>query len=316
MSKYTTKSGQNIFDVSLEIFGSIEGVFDLLLSNSNISYETVFTKGMELDYHDSFIINKNIVDWFNDNSITVKNGTSEIINIDIKEEIKSWINNRNMLTTNEKIISSITENTTIKPKMLPSTGGMSGILAPSIDINNSLVTSFQWSNQTINNVDKTTIGAIKDKFKIDLSNVSVAEQNKYVNSLYSMGFIILPTDTDELSAYYDMLARPKIKIVQAGKRSSISIQVPANKLMIINWGDGSPMEFYHYKAETIKAIHTYSDSANHSILIYGDNKYVNLDFSDINGIYYALTDIHIHNQFITPYPKQTELNQLFIINEK
>ena len=51
MNKYTVKSGQNLYDIALAIYGSIEGVFDLLMSNPDISYETVFSKGAVLNYH-------------------------------------------------------------------------------------------------------------------------------------------------------------------------------------------------------------------------------------------------------------------------
>ena len=33
MRTYTVRTGQNIFDVALTLYGSIEGVFDLLVSN-------------------------------------------------------------------------------------------------------------------------------------------------------------------------------------------------------------------------------------------------------------------------------------------
>lgn len=315
MSKYITKSGQNLFDVSLKIFGSIEGVFDLLLSNPGISYETIFNKGIELDYHENFIINQDIVNWLANNKITVKNGYSEIVNVDVKEEIKAWIRNTNKQSFSTKKLISVSDNAVIKPRLSASSGGLSGILSPTGNAVNNLVTSFQWGNQAIKKADKATIDTIKDKFKIDLSTATTAEQGKYADFLYSMGIIILPTDPDELSAYYDMLAEPKIKIKQTGKQSSISVQIPANNLAIIDWGDGSPLEFYHYQAATIKAIHTYSDSDRHFILLYGNNEYTNLDLSSVNGIYYALTNISVNNQFITLFPKENELNKLFIITK-
>ena len=40
MNKYTVRSGQNIFDVSLTIYGTVEGIFDLLISNDWLNMET------------------------------------------------------------------------------------------------------------------------------------------------------------------------------------------------------------------------------------------------------------------------------------
>ena len=35
MNTYIVKSGQNLFDVAITLYGSIEGVFDLLISNKD-----------------------------------------------------------------------------------------------------------------------------------------------------------------------------------------------------------------------------------------------------------------------------------------
>ena len=61
MSEYIVKHGQNIFDVALQLYGSIEGVFDLLISNPRLSMETQLEDGDVLCYHDYFVINSNIV---------------------------------------------------------------------------------------------------------------------------------------------------------------------------------------------------------------------------------------------------------------
>lgn len=61
MAKYKVKSNQNIWDVSLYLYGTIEGVFDLLISNDWLTMTADLTPGMELEYHDYFIINEGIV---------------------------------------------------------------------------------------------------------------------------------------------------------------------------------------------------------------------------------------------------------------
>lgn len=62
MATYTVKPSQNIFDVALHLYGSIEGLFDLLISNENLNMTTELTAGMELEYHTDFVINSSIVD--------------------------------------------------------------------------------------------------------------------------------------------------------------------------------------------------------------------------------------------------------------
>lgn len=57
MATYTVKTGQNIFDVALHLYGSIEGLFDLLISNPELTMVTDLKRGMELEYHEYFVVN-------------------------------------------------------------------------------------------------------------------------------------------------------------------------------------------------------------------------------------------------------------------
>lgn len=57
MATYTVKTGQNIFDVALHLYGSIEGLFDLLISNPKLTMTTDLRRGMELEYHEYFVVN-------------------------------------------------------------------------------------------------------------------------------------------------------------------------------------------------------------------------------------------------------------------
>lgn len=45
MAQYKVRSGQNIYDVALTLYGSVEGIFDLLASNSWLNMETSFLMG-------------------------------------------------------------------------------------------------------------------------------------------------------------------------------------------------------------------------------------------------------------------------------
>lgn len=61
MQVYEVKKSQNLFDVALACHGSIEGIFDLLVNNENLSFETVLEEGDELYWDEDFVINGDIV---------------------------------------------------------------------------------------------------------------------------------------------------------------------------------------------------------------------------------------------------------------
>lgn len=88
MPKYTVRSGQNIYDVALTLHGSVEGIFDLLASNDGLTMETELYSGMELNYHDEFMVNKNVALWLKDNGIVVKNGEHIYTHLDVENLIK------------------------------------------------------------------------------------------------------------------------------------------------------------------------------------------------------------------------------------
>ena len=78
MAQHIVKPNQNIFDVSIELYGSIEGVFDLLISNDWLTINTDLTPGMILEYHDYFIINEGIVNSIKENNYIPANGERHV----------------------------------------------------------------------------------------------------------------------------------------------------------------------------------------------------------------------------------------------
>lgn len=74
MAQYKVRSGQNIYDIAVQLYGSIEGVIDLLASNPDISVNTVLQCGMLLTYHDGFVLRQPIKQWLDDNDVKVANG--------------------------------------------------------------------------------------------------------------------------------------------------------------------------------------------------------------------------------------------------
>lgn len=318
MSKYTTRSGQNLYDIALAIYGSVEGIFDLLISNPDISFGTVFSKGIELTYHDDFILNKDVVNWLQDNNVAVKNGNYKIANTDIKEEIKAWLKK----TNSQNFTLSDVTFTEVKPVSWVEDDNDGISLASEIsDLPTGIITRpvisspiQNWGDQIfIGTTKDNLIGGSKDKLILSIGKLDEASQNRLLNKWYIQGMINLPTDEEELEAYYNNVATPKIKIVQTGSTSAFNVQIPANRFIAVDWGDDSGIEFFHYQRSTTRVTHTYEDDETHDIYIYGHNEFTNLDFTEINGIYYALASIYISKQFITPYANMEILNKLFII---
>lgn len=78
MATYKVKGGQTLFDIALHLYGTIEGLFDLLISNQELSMTSNLVPGMELEYHEEFIINQGIVDKFEDEGMIIANGERHV----------------------------------------------------------------------------------------------------------------------------------------------------------------------------------------------------------------------------------------------
>ena len=313
MSKYTTKSGQNLYDVALTLYGSVEGIFDLLISNPNISLEAVLPKGTELEYHKDFMLNKDMVDWFDTNSVTIKNGNHQIPDPDIKSTIQDWVNKTNsqgFTIDEEDIVETPSEAISSYYPSTTDTG------EDGISLCEETPQESKWESQYLSkgDIQQHWIPEIKQRFGLDIEAVAEDSQMKYWTKWFTQGMIIVPLSIDEECGYYDSVSIPKIKIVQSGKTSQIKLQIPANRFVAIDWGDDTEVAFCHFQPDTITAIHTYEDDGEHMIIIYGDSEYTNLDLSEVNGICYALTNIIIHKHFVSPHPHATALNKLFTIN--
>lgn len=78
MAIYTVKPNQNLFDVALHLYGSIEGLFDLLISNPDLNMTSELTYGQELVYHEEFVLNESIVSEFKNQNITPSSGSRKV----------------------------------------------------------------------------------------------------------------------------------------------------------------------------------------------------------------------------------------------
>ncbi len=61
MGKYIVTHGQCLYDVALHIYGSIEGITDLLINNETLSLSTQLNTGDELTYSDDYTLNADVV---------------------------------------------------------------------------------------------------------------------------------------------------------------------------------------------------------------------------------------------------------------
>jgi hypothetical protein len=78
MAQHKVKPNQNIFDVAIELYGSVEGLFDLLISNEWLDMNTELQAGTELEYHDYFVVNSGIVTAIKDNGYIPANGERRV----------------------------------------------------------------------------------------------------------------------------------------------------------------------------------------------------------------------------------------------
>jgi hypothetical protein len=78
MGKYKVITGQNLFDLALHIYGSIEGIVDLMMNNTSLSLADTLKMGDELEFTDDYIINADIVAYYRMNNITPSNGERSV----------------------------------------------------------------------------------------------------------------------------------------------------------------------------------------------------------------------------------------------
>jgi hypothetical protein len=78
MGKYTVQAGQNLFDIALHLYGSIEGIIDLMMSNISLSLVNTLKAGDELEFTNGFVINPDIVTYYRTNSIVPANGERRV----------------------------------------------------------------------------------------------------------------------------------------------------------------------------------------------------------------------------------------------
>lgn len=348
MKQYTVKSGQNIYDVAMTLFGSIEGVLDLLVNNQDLSYESNLVAGQQLSYDEDFVINQDIVDWFGSNHVVVKNGCHALSHESVKNKFQAAIASSNEEVTDKLAHGKITIVYDIADPVKPWRPGLGGsevwedynddsintdVVATSLattSINPSsssltvkIISSSETMNASSHGVSDNFLHMtdLADKVKravgIDLkmdklSNYWIAQN---LNMLFENGMMFIPEIEADASEYYEFLSKPKIYIHQKGVSSVIGFDVNPNDCVIIDWGDGSELEYYHFNSVLQYVSHTYNDYSEHLVKLYGANDYFDLDLADAGGKYSLLENIYIDHCLRTPWPDDKNLNALFILKD-
>jgi len=91
MQIYKVKNSQNIFDVAIAIYGSIEGIFDLLVNNTDLSFDTVLQSGDELYWDEDFVVYDSVVSSLSNNNIVPINGERHVYYKEVDKDLRCVI---------------------------------------------------------------------------------------------------------------------------------------------------------------------------------------------------------------------------------
>lgn len=284
MKKYIVKSGQNIFDVALAIYGSIEGVFDLLISNESqsLSFDTILSPGTSLDYNENYTIYSNIRDWFANNNIKVANGEHIYSHIDMREYIINYIADHN-----DKVVNDAMK---LYPNVWNPKNEIQQANSMQVYANFALYIREHYFGFGTSDVEKFANNILKIE-----ETESSADQERFFNST---------------------LTRKRMIIKQSGYLSSFSAKLNGTSVIAIDWGDFSQPTISINTDTKYIFDHCYEDEGKHTIAIYGNFVFESLDLSNINGIYYPTSTIKVLKSFNSKLLDNKTINNLIsVINE-
>lgn len=78
MGVYKVAGGQNLLDVALHLYGTVEAVIDLMLNNPKLSFDTELKVGDTLIYSDDFVIRADVVSSLKESGIVPANGMRNV----------------------------------------------------------------------------------------------------------------------------------------------------------------------------------------------------------------------------------------------
>lgn len=280
MGKYVVRSGQNLFDVSLSIYGSVEGVFDLLVCNESqsLSFDTQLYQGQILEHSDNYLIFKNVRDWFSDNNVKVANGEHIHEYVDIKDFILDYIASYNKSVVN------------VANDMFP---GVWDIINE-IPLQNSKKFQMMFQNYIRENY-----------FGFGTSPVEKFSGTGQTG-----------TSSDQENFFKSNLTKKRLVVIQNGYLSTIKFKLAEKSVLAIKWGDLSTPEITINSKNEIVFEHCYDDDGKHTISLYGNFIFDTLDLSDINGIYYPTSLIKVKDKFNSKLMDNNKINKLIILGNE
>lgn len=91
MREYKVLKNQNIFDIALSVHGSVEGIFDLLVSNSHLSFDTQLKENDVLVWDEEFVIHSSVVDSLKEENLIPANGERRVYYKETNEVLRCYI---------------------------------------------------------------------------------------------------------------------------------------------------------------------------------------------------------------------------------
>lgn len=330
MKQYTVRSGQNLYDVALTLYGSIEGIFDLLISNDDISLNSNLKHGQVLNYNEEFMIEQSIPDWFKSHDIVVKNGCHPFENANVLDLISNFVKSQNEIVTRKFKNGELSFNFDMPEPTKKNTfwedenGNIIYLEPQKTKIERGIFSPSSgkgyWYNIAISD-DIIALGDLRERIQasigVDIGDEKYSDYalNANLIPVFTAGMILLPLVSYDEDTFFSQLATPKIIVHQIGSDSSFGVQIASNRLLVVDWGDGTDYTYVWFNQNRQDINHQYSGNGSHTIKFYGNAEFVNLDFSGLNGAYCTLENIYIDEKFITLYPNAEKLNRLFIIKQ-
>ena len=279
MKQYTVRSGENIYDIAIKLYGSIEGVLDLLIENENaidggpLTFDTELKAGMVLNYESTFIINGDVTNWVADNDVKVANGHHYYKPDSVKQTVLNFAKQYN-----DRLIKKAA-------RKWPET-----------------TESADYLRYIYNNY----VGS-------GISELEILAKKSVVRETYGEDVIFDLPSKDEDDLWLANMISAKFIIHQTGMLSGITAKINQGGMMLIDWGDLSDMDAMTFTEEESEVEHCYESSDDHTIIIYGNFQPTFLDFTSLNGIYYPLRQIIVNGEFKSNI-KDSAVNELIIIN--
>lgn len=178
MPIYKVKPGQTLYDVAVNIYGTIEGLFDLIITNSDKNMMSDLKAGDELEYHEEYILQQAIAKQIGDKKIKIANGSNNTIPSTFNEMPKI------ILKVNSSE-DSISLNMIGQGAMIIDWGDLSPTKEHTFEINRE-----EHFTHNFENVDEEHVVRIYGDFSLTLFQLNDCDCNVFVTRNINVGTFI------------------------------------------------------------------------------------------------------------------------------